>query len=150
MKICFTVFQTEYRQTLASAHRAALRTLQSFVSHAPLFYSTIGQLPSAYKELGSLIQQLTQLSINIKPGTSSQYTQKVIEVLKCFVFFHRNENGILHSIVFYREALCDIQKIIEICMQLILLIQLVKFINMFNVIYSICVKIVDVFFTISF
>ena len=35
-------------------------------------------------------------------------------------------------------------------MQLILLIQLVKFINMFNVIYSICVKIVDVFFTISF
>lgn len=130
MKIYFTVFQTEYRQTLASAHRAALRTLQSFVSHAPLFYSTIGQLPSAYKELGSLIQQLTQLSINIKPGTSSQYTQKVIEVLKCFVFFHRNENGIFHSIVFYREASCDIQKIIEICMQLILLIQLVKFMNM--------------------
>lgn len=43
-----------------------------FVNNATLHYDTSGILPSAYRELGLLIQQLTLLSSNIKIGDAIQ------------------------------------------------------------------------------
>ena len=54
--------KSQYVTNLASAHRAAVRALQSFVKQAPLYYNTTGQLPPMYKALAMLIQELTELS----------------------------------------------------------------------------------------
>ena len=64
-------------QSVASAHRAAVRTLQTFVSHAPLYYNTSGQLPSIYKELGGLLHQLTSLSMSEGNGKQQNATVEV-------------------------------------------------------------------------
>ncbi|XP_057295168.1 protein moonraker-like [Hydractinia symbiolongicarpus] len=64
--------KSQYQSSLAAAHRAAVRALQMFVNNATLHYDTSGILPSAYKELGLLIQQLTLLSSNIKSGDARQ------------------------------------------------------------------------------
>ena len=64
-------------QSVASAHRAAVRTLQTFVSHAPLYYDTSGQLPPIYKELGNLLQQLTSLSMTKGEGKQPNTTVEV-------------------------------------------------------------------------
>ena len=47
---------------LAAAHRAAVRALQMFVNHAPLYYTTNKSLPPMYTELGGLIRQLAMIS----------------------------------------------------------------------------------------
>ena len=49
-------------KNLASAHRAAVRALQTFVKQAPLHYNTSGKLPPIYKALALLVQELTELS----------------------------------------------------------------------------------------
>ena len=63
-----------------------------FVNHAPLYYDTNGRLPDSYKELGLLIQQLTQLSSDIAVGDTAHGTEAldVIEVLYLVHLFLRS------------------------------------------------------------
>eukprot|EP00795_Rhopilema_esculentum_P015382 gene15382-6616_t len=53
---------------LAAAHRSAVRALQMFVNHAPAYHELNNGLPSMYKELGLLIQQLSFLSSHYESG----------------------------------------------------------------------------------
>jgi len=69
-------------QSVASAHRAAVRTLQAFVGHAPLYFNTNGRLPSMYQELGLLVQQLTSLSLD---GTKT-LERSAVEVICVIVY----------------------------------------------------------------
>lgn len=59
-----------------------------FVNNATLHYDTSGILPSAYRELGLLIQQLTLLSSNIKSGDAIQsgISLDVVQVLFVITF----------------------------------------------------------------
>ena len=53
---------------LAAAHRSAVRALQMFVNHAPLYFDMNHGLPPMYQELALLIRQLSLLSSNFELG----------------------------------------------------------------------------------
>jgi len=73
--------KTAYAQSLASAHRAAVRTLQTFVSHAPLYYDTNGSLPSSYQQLAALVQRLIHLSKDLPSRYTNNNALETIQEL---------------------------------------------------------------------
>uniref|UniRef100_A0A7M5UMU6 Uncharacterized protein n=2 Tax=Clytia hemisphaerica TaxID=252671 RepID=A0A7M5UMU6_9CNID len=70
--------KSEYLESLLAAHKDAVKTLQSFVNHAPLYYDTSGQLPCIYKELGQLLRQLSALSIHKESFVNTSATEDLM------------------------------------------------------------------------
>lgn len=75
--IYFSFFQSRAVSRLAAAHRGAVRTLQAFANQ---FTDQIDeQIPAHYKELGSLVRQLSLCSAKVE-GDSS-ISDVIIDIL---------------------------------------------------------------------
>lgn len=75
--IYFSFFQSQAVSRLAAAHRGAVRTLQAFANQ--FTDQTDEQIPAHYKELGSLIRQLSLCSAKLE-GDSS-ISEVIIDIL---------------------------------------------------------------------
>lgn len=75
--IYFSFFQSRAVSRLAAAHRGAVRTLQAFANQ--FTDQTDEQIPAHYKELGSLIRQLSLCSAKLE-GDSS-ISEVIIDIL---------------------------------------------------------------------